>query len=211
MSEDFDAAALGAVVAVLDDDPSMRGALDNLISSVGLTPCVFASAGEFMKWAVPDVPLCLVLDVRMPGRNGLDVHEELAKTRGDIPVIFITAHGDIPMSVRAMKAGAIEFLTKPFRDQDLLDAIYQGLALSHKRRDEKKTAQKLHAAYDSLSPREREVMEMVAKGKLTKQIAAQLGLSDITVKVCRAQMMKKMEASTLADLVRKVERLNIRQ
>jgi len=211
MSGDFDAAALGAVVAVVDDDPSVRSALDNLISSVGLTPCVFASAGEFMKWDVPDAPLCLVLDVRMPGRNGLDVHEELARTRGDIPVIFITAHGDIPMSVRAMKAGAIEFLTKPFREQDLLDAIYHGLALSHKRRDQKKTEQKLHAAYGSLSPREREVMEMVVKGKLTKQIAAQLGLSDITVKVCRAQMMKKMEASSLADLVRMVERLNLAQ
>jgi len=207
MNEDFNAAASGAVVAVVDDDPSVRNALDNLISSVGLTPFTFASAAEFRKWPVPDAPLCLVLDVRMPGRNGLDVQEELAGTHGDIPVIFITAHGDIPMSVRAMKAGAIEFLTKPFRDQDLLDAIYQGLALSQKRLDRKKTTRKLDAAYGSLSPREREVMEMVVKGKLTKQIAAQLGLSEITVKVCRAQMMKKMDASSLADLVRMAERL----
>jgi len=208
MSDEFDPVAAGAIVAVIDDDPSVRGALDNLIGSVGLTAHTFASAGEFLRWTPPDAPLCLVLDVRMPGRNGLDVQDELAATRPDMPIIFITGHGDIPMSVRAMKAGAIDFLTKPFREQDLLDAIHQGLELSHKRRGAQKTESKVHAVYATLTPREREVMGMVVQGKLTKQIAAQLGLSDITVKVCRAQMMRKMEASSLADLVRMAERLN---
>ncbi|MDU6727639.1 response regulator transcription factor, partial [Pseudomonas sp. EL_65y_Pfl1_R83] len=152
-------------------------------------------------------PICLVLDVRMPGQNGLDFQQELFRTRVEIPVVFITAHGDIPMSVRAMKFGAIEFLTKPFRDQDLLDAIYLGLQTSQIRRNEKTMTADLRARYDSLSVRERQVMDMILDGKLTKQIAAKFALSEITVKVCRAQIMRKMEAASLLELGRMSERL----
>ena len=198
-----------SIVAVIDDDPSVRSALDNLLNSVGLLVRTFESTEDFLQWDLPNSPICLVLDIRMPGKNGLDFQQDLLRTCVDVPVIFITAHGDIPMSVRAMKAGAIEFLTKPFRDQDLLDAIYSGLAKSRTRREERALAAGLEARYNSLSPREKEVMDLVVHGQLTKQIAAKLHLSEITVKVCRAQLMKKMEAASLADLVRMSEKIDV--
>jgi FixJ family two-component response regulator len=157
---------------------------------------------------MPDTPICLVLDVRMPGRNGLDFQQEFSRSHAEIPVVFITAHGDIPMSVRAMKSGAIEFLTKPFKDQDLLDAIYAGLAKSQTRREEMATIGDLRARYESLSVRERQVMDMVVKGQLSKQIAAKLHLSEITVKVCRGQIMRKMQATSLLELGRMSEKLD---
>jgi FixJ family two-component response regulator len=198
------------VVVVIDDDASVRAALDNLLTSVGLAAQAFASIDEFLTWEIPRTPVCLVLDVRMPGKNGLDFQQELLKSHREIPVVFITAHGDIPMSVRAMKAGAIEFLTKPFRDQDLLDAIYAGLAKSHARRDEIAAVAGLRSRYDSLSAREQEIMNLVIEGQLTKQIAAKLHLSEITVKVCRGQIMKKMGATSLLELGRMSEKLDRR-
>jgi FixJ family two-component response regulator len=198
------------VVVVIDDDASVRVALDNLPGSVGLAVQTFASIDEFLTWEMPRTSICLVLDVRMPGRNGLDFQQELLKSQHEMSVVFITAHGDIPMSVRAMKAGAIEFLTKPFRDQDLLDAIYAGLAKSRARRGEIAAVAGLRSRYDSLSAREREIMSFVIKGQLTKQIAAKLHLSEITVKVCRGQIMKKMGASSLLELGRMSEKLGRR-
>jgi FixJ family two-component response regulator len=198
------------VVVVIDDDASVRAALDNLLNSVGLAVQTFASIGEFLTWEIPRTSVCLVLDVRMPGKNGLDFQQELLKSHREIPVVFITAHGDIPMSVRAMKAGAIEFLTKPFRDQDLLDAVYAGLAKSRARRDEIAAVGGLRSRYDSLSAREREIMNFVINGQLTKQIAAKLHLSEITVKVCRGQIMKKMGATSLLELGRMSEKLDRR-
>jgi len=202
MGEDID----GAVV-IIDDDPSMRQALVNLLDSVGMAAHSFASPREFLSWPLPDRPLCLVLDIRMPGKNGLDFQQDLAQLQDHIPVVFITAHGDIPMSVRAMKAGAIEFLTKPFKDQDLLDAIYAGLAQSRARRHEAIATADLRSRYASLSGRERQVMGMILEGQLSKQIAANLGLSEITVKVCRSQMMRKMKATSLLDLGRVAEKI----
>jgi FixJ family two-component response regulator len=195
------------IVVVVDDDPSVRKALTNLFGSVGLTAHTFSSTREFLAWPLPDAPLCMVLDVRMPGKNGLDFQQEFSRSHEEIPVVFITAHGDIPMSVRAMKAGAIEFLTKPFKDQDLLDAIYAGLAKSQALREETAAIADLCARYDSLSVREREVMDMVVKGQLSKQIAAKLGLSEITVKVCRSQLMRKMQTTSLLELGRMAEKL----
>lgn len=197
-----------SAVAIIDDDPTVRSGLENLMGSVGLNVRTFASADEFLGWELPNSPLCLILDIRMPGKNGLDFQDELLRLgRDDIPIIFITAHGDIPMSVRAMKAGAIEFLTKPFRDQDLLDAVYAGLAKSGSRREEMAASSELQGRYGALSDRERQVMEFVVHGQPSKQIALKLRLSEITVKVCRAQLMKKMGAKSLADLVRMSERL----
>jgi FixJ family two-component response regulator len=195
------------LVLVLDDDPSIRKALINLLQSVGLEARAFASAAEFADFALPDRPACLVLDVRMPERNGLDVQDDVRRRHPDLPVVFITAHGDIPMSVRAMKAGAIEFLTKPFREQDLLDAIHAGLARSRASRDRTGALAALRARHATLSAREREVMALIVAGQLTKQIAARLGLSEITVKVCRAALMKKMEAASLVELGALAERL----
>ncbi|UYO45949.1 response regulator [Rhodopseudomonas palustris] len=195
------------IVIVIDDDPSVRKSLTNLLQSVGLDARTFASIEEFLRWPLPDAAVCMVLDIRMPGRNGLDFQQDLASSDGAVPIIFITAHGDIPMSVRAMKAGAIEFLTKPFRDQDLLDAIQTGLELSRSRREEIAAASILMSRYESLSGRERQVMEFVVSGQLTKQIAAKLGLSEITVKVCRANLMKKMCAGSMLELGKMSERL----
>jgi FixJ family two-component response regulator len=195
-------------VVVIDDDPSVRKALTNLLSSVGLNAHAFASPQEFLAWSIPDAPICIVLDVRMPGKNGLDFQQEFSKSHAEIPVVFITAHGDIPMSVRAMKSGAIEFLTKPFKDQDLLDAIYAGLEKSQTRRDEMAAIAELQAKYESLSVRERQVMDMVVKGQLSKQIAAKLRLSEITVKVCRGHIMRKMQARSLLELGRMSEKLD---
>jgi FixJ family two-component response regulator len=196
-----------AMVFVIDDDESMREALHSLIRSVGLRVVTFGSADEFLQSERPDVPACLILDVRMPGLSGLDLQRDLSEGNIHIPIIFITGHGDIPMSVRAMKAGAVEFLTKPFRDQDLLDAIQQALDRDRRARSQQADSADLRSRFHSLTPRETEVFELVVKGLLNKQIALQLGTSEITIKLHRRQVMEKMAADSLADLVRMSEKL----
>ncbi len=196
-----------ANVIVIDDDAGMREALDSLLRSVGLRTILYGSVPEFLAAKPLDGPCCLVLDVRLPGQSGLDLQDELAKATACPPIIFITGHGDIPMSVRAMKAGAVEFLVKPFRDQDLLDAIQTALDRDRLRRQDDAVAGELSALFGALTPREREVMALVASGRLNKQIAGDIGVSEITVKVHRGQVMRKMGARSLADLVRMADRL----
>jgi FixJ family two-component response regulator len=205
------AAKVLPVVFVIDDDASVRAALSSLIRSVGLRVEVFASASEFLAAKRTDGPSCLILDVRLPGMSGLHFQAELAKANSIIPIIFITGHGDIPMSVKAMKAGAVEFLTKPFRDQDLLDAIKVALERARSWIESEKAVSELRANFESLSPRETEVMARVTSGLLNKQIAAELGVSEVTVKVHRGNVMQKMGAKSLADLVKMADTLAIRR
>jgi FixJ family two-component response regulator len=196
-------------VVVIDDDEEIREALQSLLRSVGLRVALFASVQEFLASGRPDLPGCLVLDVRLPGRSGLDFHDDLVRANIHMPVIFISGHADVPMSVRAMKAGAVEFLTKPVRDQDLLDAIQRAVDLDRVRRDDDKAAARLLASFDTLTPRERAVMVLVVAGRLNKQIANEVGLTEATVKVHRAQVMRKMQAGSLAELVRMADKLNV--
>ena len=199
------------MVFVVDDDPSLREALSSLLRSVGLRVEVFGSAPELLQTKLPDVASCLVLDIRLPKRSGLDFQTELAKAGIEIPIIFITAHGDVPMTVRAMKAGAVDFLIKPFRDQDLLDAVTIALERDRKRREEAKGLEEVKSLFESLTPREREVMTLVTTGLMNKQIAAEIGVTEITVKIHRGHAMRKMKAKSLADLVRMAEALGMRR
>jgi FixJ family two-component response regulator len=199
-----------SVVLVIDDDESMREALKGLLRSVGLRVEVFGSAADLMRSALPDVPSCLVLDVRLPELSGLDFQAELIAAGVHVPIIFVTGHGDIPMTVQAMKAGAVDFLTKPFRQQEMIHAVTRALAVDKKRRGEATVTAALRALYDSLTAREREIMALVSAGMRNKRIAADLGISEITVKVHRVHLMRKMRTRSLADLARIADQLGIR-
>jgi FixJ family two-component response regulator len=199
------------LVLVVDDDASLRNALNNLFRSVGLQTELFASASELLQSKLPDVPSCLVLDIRLPGVSGLDFQAELTRANITIPIIFMTGHGDIPMTVRAMKAGAIDFLTKPFRDQDMLDAVTSAIEADRKRRAREVELADMRSRLAELSPRELEVMALVTAGLMNKQVAAETGLAEITVKIHRGHIMKKMGARSLADLVRMAEVLGVRR
>jgi FixJ family two-component response regulator len=198
-----------SIVFVVDDDASVRNALKSLIRSVGLQVELFGSAQEFLRSKRPDAPSCLILDIRLPGISGLDFQSKRAEANDPIPIIFITGHGDIPMSVRAMKRGAVEFLTKPFRDQDLLDAIHVALERDRARRQREDEIATLKGRFEWLTPREREVLPLVVSGLPNKQIAAEIGTSETTVKVHRGQLMRKMDADSLPELVRMAERIGI--
>jgi len=195
------------IVFAVDDDPSVRSSLKFLLSTVGLHAEAFDSADRFLRKKCPDVPSCLVLDVRLPGLSGLDFQRELAARNICIPIVFLTGHGDIPMSVRAMKAGAVEFLTKQFRDQDLLDAVRVALDRDRARREQEKEMADLRMRFDSLTSREQEVVSMVVAGMLNKQIAAELGTAESTVKVQRSRAMEKMQAASLAELIKMIEKV----
>ena len=198
-----------STVLVIDDDPDLRASVGRLLRSLGLDTHLFASISDFLKSDPPDGPTCLVLDVRLPGQSGLDLQRELAAANRELPIIFITGHGDIPMSVQAMKGGAIEFLTKPFRDQELLDAIQLGLSRDRARRENQKALAALRERFESLSPREREIMVQVAHGRLSKQIAGDIGIAEATVKVHRSRLMHKMKARSLPELSRMADKLKL--
>ena len=198
-------------VYVIDDDASMRESLKSLFGSVGLRVEAFGSAPEFLEKKLPDAAVCLVVDVRLPGMSGLDFQAELSRANIDVPIIFITGHGDIAMTVKAMKAGAVEFLAKPFRDQDLLDAVKLALEKDEAKRKTRKSIAAVRSLFESLTPREQAVIGLVAAGLMNKQVAAEMGVSEITVKVHRGNAMRKMKANSLADLVRMVDMLGIRR
>lgn len=196
-------------IIVVDDDISIRESLEGLLRSVGFQVSLFGSVSEFLAAKLPEGPCCLILDVRLPGQSGLDLQTELARADIRLPIVFITGHGDIPMSVRAMKAGAVEFLSKPFREQDLLDALGVGIVRDRARRQAEAAAAELTRKFEALTPRERQVLGLVATGRLNKQIAGEIGVSEITVKVHRGQVMRKMGARSVADLVRMADRLGL--
>ena len=196
-------------IAIVDDDPEFRGSVARLLRSVGLSTRVFASVAEYLESEPPDCPNCLVLDVRLPGRSGLDFQRDLVAANSELPIVFITGHGDIPMSVQAMKRGAIEFLTKPFRDQDLLDAVYLGLERDRARREENESLGRLRTRIEALTPRELRVLTEVAQGRLNKQVAADMGISESTVKVHRCNMMRKMRLASFAELCRAADKLKL--
>jgi FixJ family two-component response regulator len=197
------------IILVVDDDESVREALSSLFRSVGLDAKLFASAAELLQHKLPEAPCCLVLDIRLPGVSGLDFQTQLAKADIHVPIVMMTGHGDIPMSVRAMKGGAVDFLTKPFRDQDMLDAVAQAIERDRKRRDSDRLRDELRGLFESLTAREREIMTLVTTGLMNKQVAAQVGLSEITVKIHRGHVMRKMGVRSLADLVRAAEVLEL--
>jgi len=200
---------MDALVHIIDDDESVRHALDSLFRSVDIDTQLHRSAQDFLRASRPDCPSCLVLDIRLPGINGLDFQEHLTQLNIQVPVVLMTGHGDIPMSVRGMKAGAVDFLTKPFRDQDMLDAVTHALDLDRKRREGEVAASGLRARFESLTPRQKEVLALVTSGLMNKQVAGLLDVSEITVKIHRGQVMKKMEAKSLAELVKMAEMLGI--
>lgn len=205
------ATELPPAVFVVDDDASVREALDGLFRSIGLQAKTFGSAAEFLQNKLPDAPSCLVLDVRLPGLSGIDFQTELAAAGLHIPIIFMTGYGDIPMTVKAMKAGAVEFLPKPFRDQDMLDAVQQALERDRERRERNSGLDKLKSSFDTLTPREQEVMGLVTAGLMNKQVAGEIGVSEITAKVHRGNIMRKMGAKSLAELVRMADALGVRR
>jgi len=196
-------------VLVIDDDPDLRASIGRLLRSVGIDFQLFASISDFLKFGMPDGPTCLVVDVRLPGQSGLDLQHELVREKRELPIIFITGHGDIPMSVQAMKRGAIEFLTKPFRDQDLLDAIQLGFSRDRARRENEEALAGLKERFSSLSPREREIVTQVAHGRLSKQIAHDIGIAEATVKVHRSRAMHKMKAGSLPELGQMADKLKL--
>jgi FixJ family two-component response regulator len=200
-----------AVVIIIDDDGDVRDAVSNLLRSVGLQTKLFASVADFLQWNGPDLPSCLVLDVRLPGLSGLDFQSELSKSNIQTPVVFMTGHGDIPMTVRAMKGGAVDFLAKPFRDQDMIDAVQAGLDRDRRRRKNVSDTSRLKSTYDELTPREQEIMAMVSEGLMNKQIAGKIGVSEVTVKFHRGNVMRKMGAKSVAELVRMADALGLRR